>query len=84
MAALAATGRNDKLDFTFLRNQLDLTDGNLGAHLLKLEEAGYIKVTKKFEGRKPRTLLHITGAGRDAFAAHVQALEELLRPERKS
>ena len=79
MAALAATDPNDQLDFTFLRNHLNLTDGNLGAHLLKLEDAGYVKVTKKFENRKPRTFLRITGAGRDAFEAHVRALQAILK-----
>lgn len=84
MAALAAIDRKEKLDFTFLRDQLELTDGNLGAHLVKLEEAGYIEVMKKFEGRKPKTLVCITGKGRDAFASHVQALEEILRLDGQS
>ena len=78
MAALAAVGPEDRLEFTFLRDQLELTDGNLGAHLLKLEEAGYIHVAKVFERRKPKTLVKMTGAGRDAFTAHVQALQDIL------
>ena len=79
MATLvAATGRR-RLDFTFLRDQLELTDGNLGAHLRKLEDAAYVEVTKTFVGRKPRTYVRATPAGRRAFAAHVSALEAVLR-----
>lgn len=78
MAALGAIGPREKLEFTFLRDQLELTDGNLGAHLIKLEEAKYIEVEKTFEKRKPKTLVRMTGRGRDAFAAHVKALKEIL------
>lgn len=79
MATLVAAGARRRLDFTFLRDQLELTDGNLGAHLRRLEKAGYVAVQKTFVGRKPRTYLRATAAGRRAFAAHVQALEEVLR-----
>lgn len=79
MATLVAAGGRRPLDFTFLRDQLELTDGNLGAHLRKLEEAAYVEVTKTFVGRKPRTYLRATKAGRRAFASHVRALEDVLR-----
>ena len=48
MAALITLEQNDEVDFTYLRNLLEVTDGNLGAHLAKLEEAGYIAVNKTF------------------------------------
>ena len=79
MATLVASSGRRRLDFIFLRDQLELTDGNLGAHLRKLEEADYVAVEKTFVGRKPRTYVRATAAGRRAFASHVSALEAVLR-----
>ena len=78
MSALVALEANEKVNFTFLRDLLKLTDGNLGAHLLKLEEARYIKVDKKFVARKPRTYVCATSRGRGAFEEHVEALRQIL------
>ena len=58
---------------------LEVTDGNLGAHLRKLEEAGYIAVNKTFVERKPRTYVSVTAEGRTVFQEHVTALESILR-----
>ena len=79
MAALTALDADNQVDFTTLRDLLEVTDGNLGAHLHKLEEAGYIAVDKTFVERKPRTFVSATSAGRRAFQAHVAALEEILK-----
>lgn len=79
MAALAALAPRTQLDFTTLGRSLGLTDGNLGAHLQTLEEAGYIKVEKNFVDRKPRTHLSITAKGRERFDEHVLALREICR-----
>ena len=79
MAALVALEPGSEVDFTYLRELLDVTDGNLGAHLRKLEEAGYIAITKAFVDRKPRTYVAVTATGRDVFRAHVSALEEILK-----
>ncbi|HEX2907199.1 MAG TPA: transcriptional regulator [Phototrophicaceae bacterium] len=68
-----------EVDFTYLRNLLDVTDGNLGAHLHKLEEAGYIAVQKTFVERKPRTFVTVTAEGRQVFREHVAALEVILK-----
>lgn len=54
-------------DFTFLQHQTGMTPGNLSAHLSKLEDAGYIEVTKEFLDRKPHTALALTKKGRTAF-----------------
>jgi DNA-binding MarR family transcriptional regulator len=54
-------------DFTFLLHQTEMTPGNLSAHLSKLEEAGYVEVTKEFIERKPHTALALTKEGRAAF-----------------
>jgi DNA-binding MarR family transcriptional regulator len=78
MAALSELTCPTEVDFSFLRTKLGLTDGNLGAHLLTLEEAGYIKVKKTFVGRRPKTFLAITSQGRKAFDSHVAALEAIL------
>ncbi|MCJ7586252.1 MAG: transcriptional regulator [Anaerolineales bacterium] len=79
MAALVTLGPNEEVDFTYLRDLLGVTDGNLGAHLRKLEEAGYIAVNKTFVERKPRTYVAATAEGRKVFAEHVVALESILR-----
>lgn len=78
MASLSAIGSADQMDFRTLRDLLEFTDGNLGAHLVKLEDAGYVTVKKTFLGKKPRTLLSLTARGRAAFAEHVAALKGLL------
>lgn len=79
MAALVALQPDGQVGFTSLRDLLNLTDGNLGTHLRKLEEAGYIKVTKTFVARKPQTYICATPLGRHAFAEHVTALEGILQ-----
>jgi DNA-binding MarR family transcriptional regulator len=78
MSALVALDKGEELDFVYLRKLLDLTDGNLGAHLAKLEEAGYVKVKKTFVARKPRTFIIATGKGRDAFEEHINALKQII------
>jgi DNA-binding MarR family transcriptional regulator len=78
MAALVTLEPNDEVDFTYLRDLLDVTDGNLGAHLRKLEEAGYISINKVFVERKPRTYISATAVGRKVFKEHVVALESIL------
>jgi DNA-binding MarR family transcriptional regulator len=79
MAALVTLEPADDVDFTYLRDLLEVTDGNLGAHLRKLEEAGYIAVNKTFVERKPRTFVAATAEGRKAFQEHVAALESILK-----
>jgi len=79
MATLVTLEQNDEVDFIYLRDLLDVTDGNLGAHLRKLEEAGYIAVNKTFVDRKPRTYVSATSKGRRVFQEHVAALESILK-----
>jgi DNA-binding PadR family transcriptional regulator len=68
----------EEAEFTWLREKTGATDGNLGAQLLKLEEAGYVTVEKKFVQRKPQSLYRMTDAGRAALTEYVQALRQLL------
>jgi len=79
MAALVTLGPDEEVDFTYLRNLLEVTDGNLGAHLRKLEDAGYIVINKLFVERKPRTFVSATKKGRKVFDEHVEALESILK-----
>jgi DNA-binding PadR family transcriptional regulator len=68
----------EEAEFTWLRSKTGSTDGNLGAQLLKLEEAGYVAVEKKFVERKPQSIYRITASGRTALTEYVQALRQLL------
>ena len=79
MAALVTLQAGNEVDFSYLRDLLEVTDGNLGAHLRKLEEAGYIAVNKTFVDRKPRTFVAVTVEGRKVFQEHVAALESILK-----
>ncbi len=79
MAALVSLGLDEEVDFTYLRDLLEVTDGNLGTHLRKLEEAGYIAINKIFVERKPRTYVSATADGRKVFSEHVAALESILK-----
>jgi len=57
----------ESADFQFLQNQTGMTPGNLSSHLRKLENAGYVEVTKEFVERTPHTALKLTRQGREAF-----------------
>ncbi len=78
MGALCGLGVSEQVDFGFLKKQLELTDGNLGAHLTTLEQSGYISVEKTFVGKRPKTFLSVTKAGKRAFEGHVAALRAIL------
>ena len=82
MASLMALKASEEVDFNTLRDLLDATEGNLGAHLRKLEETGYIHVNKTFVERKPRTYVSASEAGRKAFTEHVAALEGILKSKK--
>ncbi|MHC4693554.1 MAG: winged helix-turn-helix domain-containing protein [Planctomycetota bacterium] len=83
MASLVALDTGEQVDFVYLRKILNLTDGNLGAHLAKLENAGYVKIQKTFIARKPRTFINATGKGKDAFGEHITALEAIIHSKKK-
>ncbi len=78
LAILSLLSGVEEAEFTWLRDKTGSTDGNIGAHLLKLEEAGYIAVEKKFVLRKPMTLYRMTEAGRAALSGYILALRTLL------
>jgi DNA-binding MarR family transcriptional regulator len=64
--------------FVELKAKVNATDGNLSTHLAKLEDAGYVKLEKKFVGKKPLTLVHLTKQGRAAWIAYLDRLQALL------
>jgi DNA-binding MarR family transcriptional regulator len=78
MATLNALPRAEKLEFPKLKALLKATDGNLGAHISTLENAGYIAVEKDFADRKPRTRVALTASGKRAFEGHVAYLRDLI------
>ena len=71
----------ESADFLFLQSQTGLTFGNLSSHLSRLEEAGYVSVEKKFVGKKPNTILSLTGTGRQAFDRYRRQMMEMLDEE---
>jgi DNA-binding MarR family transcriptional regulator len=78
LAIAVLLAARDALSFRRLKEVLAETDGSLGAHLRRLEEAGYVAVRKEFEERKPISWYSLTAAGRSALEHHVRGLESLL------
>jgi DNA-binding MarR family transcriptional regulator len=74
---------NDSYDFTSLRDLLQVTDGSLATHIKALEKEQYISVNKSFVDRKPSTRYSITDKGRLAFKSHIDALDALVRMQKK-
>jgi len=73
---------NDRYDFNSLKELLGVTDGNLASHLKGLEKEEYITVNKSFLGRKPNTNYEATAKGKQAFKAHLDALEQLIKQQK--
>ena len=69
----------DGLKFGELRARGQLTDGNLSRHLDTLHEAGLIEIWKGFEGRRPQTVVRMTGDGRKRFVAYLEELERVIK-----
>jgi DNA-binding MarR family transcriptional regulator len=78
LGILAVLSEASECTFGVLRNELGLTDGNLGGHIRILEQAGLIEVHKGYEGRRPCTWLRLTRDGRTALRNEVAALERLV------
>jgi DNA-binding MarR family transcriptional regulator len=78
VSALSMLREGDRLAFPALQGILHMTAGNLSVHLRKLEDAGYVEVTKTHHGRTPATLIQLTRRGRLAFEDYTAALRALL------
>ena len=82
LGIVAALAANESLTFAELKDVLKTSDGNLSVHARRLEEAGYIKVTKGFENRKPKTEYRLTPKGRRALETYLQQMEGILHQAR--
>ncbi|WP_434742507.1 transcriptional regulator [Micromonospora sp. SH-82] len=83
VASLSALGEGDQAAFPWLQEILGMTAGNLSVHLRKLEDAGYVAVTKTHRGRTPTTLIALTRRGQLAFEEYTAAIHALLTPTDK-
>lgn len=79
LGACVLLSNADRLSFSRLKELLKETDGNLGAHLRKLEDAEYVTLDKKFENRRPVSWYALSKQGREALKRHLQALEVLIK-----
>lgn len=70
----------DRADFVYIKEKTGATAGNLSVQLDKLSTAGYISITKGFEGKKPKTTCEVTPDGIDAFESYVANLQSYLKP----
>jgi DNA-binding MarR family transcriptional regulator len=82
LGIISALAVNDSLTFNDLKGLLEITDGNLSVHARKLEDAGYVRCTKSFVGRQPRTEFKLTAAGRRALDTYLEQMESVIRSTR--
>lgn len=80
LGVMAYLANAEVADFNELKGVLEVTQGNLSVQLRKLEDAGYVTIEKGFLGRKPRTQVRISTAGREAFSAYLEAIGRILGP----
>jgi DNA-binding MarR family transcriptional regulator len=78
-AVMAVLVSVEEADFSYLKEKVNATDGNLSVHLKKLEDAGYVSVKKLFVDRKPVSKYKITSKGLKAFEAYINKLESLIK-----
>lgn len=83
LGIISALAVNDTLTFNDLKSVLEITDGNLSVHARKLEDAGYVRCTKSFVGRQPRTEFKLTSSGRRALETYLQQMESVIRSTRE-
>jgi len=82
LAIVSLLAASPELSFTELRDNLNMTDGNLCIQLRTLQQAGYIAVTKTFENKRPRSTASLTAKGRAAFADYIGILEQIVKQNR--
>ncbi len=83
LGALTILQVDGRTDFTTLKSRLQVTDGALGQHLLKLEESGYVTCKKSFVGRRPKSTYAITAAGRKALARYLDSMQAVIDAVRR-
>ncbi|MDE3089296.1 MAG: transcriptional regulator [Chloroflexota bacterium] len=79
LAIMAVLYASDAADFLFLLNSTGLSKGNLSTHVAKLEETGYVQVTKSFKGKIPNTTYALTRQGRTSFARYHKGLSQITK-----
>ena len=79
MSLLAAS---PELSFTEMRDTLSMTDGNLTSHIRTLQEAGYVAVSKSYQGNRPLTTCSLTATGQKAFTSYINLLEQIVQQSR--
>ena len=83
LAIMSLLAASPQLSFTEIRDTLNMTDGNITAHVRTLHEAGYLAVTKAFQGSRPLTTYALTPEGRKAFAGYIDLLEQIVAQTRR-
>ncbi len=83
LAIMSLLAASPQVSFTEMRDSLNMTDGNLTAHIRTLQEAGYVSVTKAFQEGRPLTTFALTPAGRKAFAGYIDLLEQIVQQTRQ-
>ena len=83
LAIMSLLAASPELSFTEMRTALKMTDGNLMAHMRTLQEAGYVSVTKVFDGGRPLSTYALTNKGQRAFAQYIDLLENIVKQTRK-
>jgi DNA-binding transcriptional ArsR family regulator len=84
LGIMSALATNEELTFNELKSLFNASDGNLGAHARKLEEAGYVACTKSFEARRPKSIYRITAAGRKALLRYLEHIEAVIKATRRA
>jgi DNA-binding HxlR family transcriptional regulator len=82
LGIVSALAGSERLTFNDLKAMLETTDGNLSVHARKLENAGYVRCDKSFDGRLPRTEYRLTEAGRRALERYLRHMEALIATAR--
>jgi DNA-binding MarR family transcriptional regulator len=82
LAIMSMLAASPECSFTGLRDTLEMTDGNLTTHVRTLQEAGYVSIAKSYRNRRPLTTVSLTAAGRQAFAAYIALLEQIVKQTR--
>ena len=84
LGIMSALATNEELTFNELKALFDVSDGNLGAHARKLEEAGYVACAKSFEARRPKSRYRITQVGRKALLRYLEHIEAVIKATRRN
>ncbi|HYV28656.1 MAG TPA: transcriptional regulator [Candidatus Eisenbacteria bacterium] len=78
LAIMSLLAASPQLAFTEMRDTLNMTDGNITAHIRTLQEAGYVSVTKAFDGGRSITTYSLTAQGKKAFTSYINLLEQIV------